>query len=279
MGYPYRVYNPALDAYVEISKPIERVVSLHPGVTETLFMMGLGHKIVATDAFSYRPSEAKKLPKIGSYTHVKWEALEELKPDIIFTTTGAQRELTKALIEKGYKVYPVPVPITVHDIITGVVVVGTVMGEFESTRTLERSLVDAVNKLTKVARKIKVYVEFDLGGPITPGFPTHVSDAIRLLGGVNIFDDNPTAYFEPNPDEVRKRSPDIVIVEPKRLVEHEVARLKDNLIARGLGEFLESNRVVFTQGDFLAHTGPSFVTEAMPWLANVLSNAGKSHNQ
>ena len=277
MGYPYRVYNPALDAYVEISKPVERVVSLHPGVTETLFMIGVGHKVVATDAFSYRPPEAKKLPKIGSYIHVKWEALEELKPDIIFTTTGAQKELTRALIEKGYKVYPVPVPVTVHDIITGVVVVGTVMGEFERARALEQSLVDAVNNLARVQRRVKVYVEFDLGGPITPGFPTHVSDAIRLLGGVNIFDDDPTAYFVPNPEEVRKRSPDVVIVEPKRLVEHEVARLKESLIARGLGEFMD--KVVFTQGDFLAHTGPSFITEAMPWLANVLSNAGKPQSR
>ena len=279
MGYPYRVYNPSLDAYVEIPKPVERVVSLHPGVTETLFMMGVGHKVIATDAFSYRPPEAKKLPKIGSYTHVKWEALEELKPDIIFTTTGAQKELTLSLIEKGYKVYPVPVPVTVHDIITGVVVVGMVMGEFERARALEQSLINAVNNLARVQRRVKVYVEFDLGGPITPGFPSHVSDAIRLLGGVNIFDDNPTAYFVPDPEEVRKRLPDVVIVEPKRLVEHEVVRLKESLIARGLGEFIEANKVIFTQGDFLAHTGPGFITEAMPWLANVLSHASKLQSQ
>ncbi len=275
MEYPYKVYNPALDAYVEFTKPIERVVSLHPGVTEALFMMGLGHKIVATDAFSYRPPEAKKLPKIGSYTHVKWEILEQLRPDVIFTTTGAQKDLTKALIDRGFKVFPIPVPVTVHDIISGIVMVGTVMAEYEAARGLEEKLFDAMSKLKRLEKTVRVYIEFDLGGPITPGFPTHVSDAIRLLGGTNVFDDSPLAYFQPDPNEVLRRSPDIVIVEPKRLVDHEVARLRESLIIRGLGKFIDEGRVIFTVGDFLAHTGPSFITEAIPWLFNVLSSASK----
>jgi iron complex transport system substrate-binding protein len=270
LGFSYEIYNPYLDEYVKFEDRPRRIVSLNPAVTETLFLLGFGDKVIATDAFSYRPEEARRLPKIGSYTHVKWEMLQELRPDLIFTTTGAQKDLTKQLMSRGYKVYPVPVPVTVHDIITGVVTVSAVVGEFEKGKDLELSLVKRLSELTGRAKKRRVYVEFDLGGPITIGFPTHVSDALRLLGANNVFDDKPTAYFSPEDDEVKRRDPEIVILEPKRLVQHEVERLKDSLTKRGLGDLL--SRASFTVGDFLAHTGPSFITEAMPWLLNVLSS-------
>lgn len=269
MGSSYEVYNPFLDSYVKFDEPPRRIVSLNPAVTETLFILGLGDKVVATDAFSYRPEEARRLPKIGSYTHVIWDKLAELKPDLIFTTTGAQKDLTRQLLQKGYKVFPVPVPITVHDIVSGVLVVATVMNAFERGRELELSLVQKITEFKGRAKRKRVYVEFDLGGPITVGYPTHVSDGIRLLGAINVFDDVPIAYFTPKDSEIAARDPEVVVLEPKRLVEHEVQRMKSSLERRGLSVLL--GKAHFTWGDFLAHTGPSFIMDALPWLLSVLS--------
>lgn len=54
-----KVYNPLLDDYIELNHVFNSIISLDPGTTETIFMLGLGHLIKATDAFSYRPAEAK----------------------------------------------------------------------------------------------------------------------------------------------------------------------------------------------------------------------------
>ncbi|MBW9141385.1 MAG: ABC transporter substrate-binding protein [Candidatus Aramenus sp.] len=266
-----KVYSEVLDDYVEVPRPVRKVVSLDPASTETIFMLGHGDKVIATDAFSYRPEEARRLPKIGSYTHVKEEFLEENKPDVIFTTMGAQKELTKALIKKGYTVYPMPVATSVGKILDNVIVVGEVIGEYEKARELYQSLLLKVLQNLSTSANVKVYVEFDLGGPITPGFPTHVSDAIRIAGGRNVFDDRHEAYFEPDPKEVLRKNPDVVVYEPKRLTEYEKERFAKSLRSRGL-DFLLNKRVFFTKGDFLAHQGPSFILEAIPWLRSIFSS-------
>ncbi|MCY0859784.1 MAG: ABC transporter substrate-binding protein [Sulfolobaceae archaeon] len=263
------IYNPILDDFVKLPDKIESIVSLDPATTETLFMIGAGELVKATDAFSYRPKEAKALPKIGSYTHVDYKKLEEVKPDIIFTTTGAQKELTRELIRRGYNVYPVGVVNSVSAILNNVIIVGEVVNKKEESRRLYQNLLDVIEKLRcKSCEKVSVYVEFDLGGNITPGYPTHVSDALDLLGFKNIFDDRDEAYFIAEAEEILKRDPKVIIFEPKRYREGEEERFKDSLRSRGLGSLANRN-IFLTRGDFLAHMGPSFITESMKWIKEV----------
>ncbi len=264
-----RIYNQILDDYVEIKRPLEKIVSLDPATTETLFFLGLGDKIIATDAFSYRPEEARRLPKIGSYTHVKLDFLEKNKPDVIFSTMGAQKELTKKLINMGYIVYPMQVATSVSKIIDNVIIISEVSDKKSEGRDLVNKLRSKIIENYHVGNT-KVYVEFDLGGPITMGFASHVSDAISIVGGRNIFDDKDEAYFVPNDKEINERNPDIFIYEPKRLTEYEKDRFLRKLEERGLQKF--KDKVIFTKGDYLAHMGPSFIMEAIPWLRSLLTS-------
>ncbi|BAB67307.1 ABC transporter substrate-binding protein [Sulfurisphaera tokodaii] len=261
-----KIYNEVLDEYVEVPRPIKKIVSLDPATTETLFMLGIGDRIIATDAFSYRPAEAKKIPKIGSYTHVNIEFLEKNKPDIIFSTTGAQKDLTKKLINMGYIVYPIGVATSISRILNNIIIIANVIGRLEEGRILYSSLINALSSfLRKSEKRPKVYLEFDLGGPITAGFPTHVSDAIYHVGGKNIFDNVEDAYFTPSPNDIISREPDVIIYEPKLYRDYEVDRFKKSLEERGLSALL-NKPILVTKGDFLAHQGPSFITEGVKWL-------------
>ncbi|BFH72597.1 ABC transporter substrate-binding protein [Sulfurisphaera javensis] len=262
-----KVYNEILDEYVDVPRPIKKIVSLDPATTETLFMLGYGDKIIATDAFSYRPEEARRIPKIGSYTHVNVDFLERNKPDIIFSTTGAQKELTKKLINLGFTVYPIGVATSISRILNNVIIISNVIGALNEGRKLYMELFSALSSFIRTSpiKRVKVYIEFDLGGPITAGFPTHVSDAIYHVGGKNIFDDKEDAYFTPNPEDILSREPDVIIYEPKMYKDYEVERFKKGLINRGLSSLLEKP-ILITKGDFLAHQGPSFITEGVKWL-------------
>lgn len=264
-----KIYNPILDDYVKLPDRIDSIVSLDPATTEILFMIGSGNLVKATDAFSYRPPEAKSLPKIGSYTHVNFKMLEEISPDIIFTTTGAQKVLTKELIKRGYSVYPISVVNSVSSILNNIIIVGEVVGKKEESRRLYATLLNEIVKMKcDNCTPIKAYVEFDLGGNITPGFPTHVSDALYIVGFKNIFDNRDEAYFIPESEEILKGEPQVIIYEPKRLMENEKERFIKSLKERGL-ESLSIRKIFLTRGDFLAHMGPSFITEAMKWLKEV----------
>ncbi|WP_246263899.1 ABC transporter substrate-binding protein [Metallosphaera tengchongensis] len=258
-----------MDDFVVLEYPPKRIVSLDPASTETIFTLGAGERVVGTDAFSYRPAEAKKLPKLGSYTHVNLELLEKLEPDVIFTTLGAQKELTRKLLNSKFPVYPMRVSTTVGEILNNVLLVGNVIGLQNEARELQVKLLSSLAGLRKFERRPLLYVELDLGGPITPGFPSHISDGIWISGGRNAFDKDPEAYFEPPVEVLKELKPDLIIYEPKRYMPWELTRFRDSLERRGLRHLL-SSPIYVSRGDFLAHQGPSFVTEAIPWLNSLV---------
>ncbi len=68
---------------VSVSPPPERIISMSPALTETLFALGLGDRIVGVTRFCLYPEEALTLPKIGGYLDPSWEAIVALEPDLV----------------------------------------------------------------------------------------------------------------------------------------------------------------------------------------------------
>ena len=62
--------------------PPQRIVSLAPSLTETLFALGLGERVVGVTRYCAHPPEALELPKIGGYLDPSYEALLSLQPDL-----------------------------------------------------------------------------------------------------------------------------------------------------------------------------------------------------
>ena len=75
-------------ATVETKDP-QRVITIAGNVSETVFALGLGDKVVAVDASSLWPEEAQKLPKVGYYRAINAEGVLSLSPDLIVTTDAA----------------------------------------------------------------------------------------------------------------------------------------------------------------------------------------------
>lgn len=86
-----------LDRPVAVPAEIGRVVTLAPNLTEMIFALGAGERIVGTDDFSNYPVGAKKLPKVGGM-QPNIEKIVALKPDIVFASTeGNHPNLAPAL--------------------------------------------------------------------------------------------------------------------------------------------------------------------------------------
>lgn len=60
-----------------------RIISFAPSLTETLFALSLGDKVVGVTDFCNYPPEATKLPRVGGYTNPNYEIIMRLKPDIV----------------------------------------------------------------------------------------------------------------------------------------------------------------------------------------------------
>jgi ABC-type Fe3+-hydroxamate transport system substrate-binding protein len=92
---------------VAVPSRVARVVALSPNLTEMIFAVGAGQKIVATDDFSNFPAAARALPKVGGL-QPNIERIAALRPDLVIAgTEGNHPNLAPALAAAGIPLYVV----------------------------------------------------------------------------------------------------------------------------------------------------------------------------
>lgn len=269
-----RIFCEVTGKYIEIPDKPSRVISFAPAVTEILFELGLGSKIIGVSAFCVRPEEAQAKKKVGSYSHARLSLIKEMDPDIIFTITGYQRDFALRLSE-SFPVFALELPVSLSGIIDTVLKVGLVMGEYERARRIQRRLMEDVLKVGPLDRSVRAYIEIDFGNPTSFGAYSYITDALSIIGATNIFGNEPVEWLIPDFKTVAKEEPDIIIYEPKMF-----SKFKDEDLGRILKErgweyikAVKKGNVHVTPRpyDFLAHHGPSFITKALKWLREKMS--------
>ncbi len=134
------VYSEILGTRVRIPDEPSRIVSLAPSITETLYELGAEDRVVGISHFCHKPSRVAGKPRVGSYLSVNYAELERLEPDLILTVSGAQLGVSRELHEKGFPVYPLPLPTTVYGILDLVVNVGRLVGLQDEAERLASEL-------------------------------------------------------------------------------------------------------------------------------------------
>ncbi|MEZ0318508.1 MAG: ABC transporter substrate-binding protein [Pyrobaculum sp.] len=87
------------------------VVSLNPSVNEFLALLGVG--LAGRDAFSYRPRELLKVPRVGTFIDADLDALAKLAPDLVVLYYPVQRRLFDKVAAVAKAVVAVPTPVNV----------------------------------------------------------------------------------------------------------------------------------------------------------------------
>jgi ABC-type Fe3+-hydroxamate transport system substrate-binding protein len=284
-----KVYNPFVGWVNFVDRP-QRIVSLNPSVTETLYMLGAGDRVVGVSSWCHRPAEVLSKPKVGSYTMVLEDKLAMLNPDLLLTTTGAQRGIVEKLVALGYPTYPIPYPRDLYSILSMISEIGGLIGENDKALNLCEQLLKHVEKLRSLGREFTnkhqsrptVYVEIDLGGPTIPAYFNHITHALYLAGLKNMFQHISQDYVYGMEvkgylaidiaETLRKLDPDIIVYESKNL-HPDVNEAFQVMHSRGLANLraVESGKVITLPADTLAHYGPSFLTE----IVNVARNIWK----
>jgi iron complex transport system substrate-binding protein len=177
---PARELVDDLGRRVKIPEKIERAVSLAPNLTEIVFAVGAGDRLVGVTSFCNYPPEAQNIRKIGDTLNPNIENIIALKPNIVFVSTASQIEtFTKTLDEQGI-VYFVTNPQNLDGIYHSIETLGEIFGTREKAqKTVEdlKKRVAAVEAKTEKAARVKTFVQIDreaLAKRCTP------SGAIRL---------------------------------------------------------------------------------------------------
>jgi iron complex transport system substrate-binding protein len=198
------VFTDDLGREVVLEEIPQRIVSISPACTETLFALGLGDKVVGVTEYCDYPEEALAKPKIGSFTEPNLEAVLAQEPDLVLATGGVQIDLLDRMEEAGLAVYAVN-PVTFDQTVASILAVGLLTG---AEREAEDIMADMNARAVDIARGVnemeaegkerpRVFYEIFYENNVwTAGSDSIISDLIRLAGGENIGDVQSSEYYE-----------------------------------------------------------------------------------
>jgi len=204
-----------LNRAITLTAPAQRVVSLAPSITETLFAIGAGDQIVGvTDYCNYpEPTRAKK--RVGGITNPSIEAVVGLNPDLLIVSMeGNVREDFVKLTGLGVPVF-VSNPRTLRGIYKSINDLGLLTGRTAEARRLEQSMQSretAITASTEMRIQRKVMLVVSLQPLIVVGSGTFLSELLDLASAENIARGSASSYPTYSRETVLAQDPDVIII-------------------------------------------------------------------
>lgn len=199
---------------LELDAPPSRVVSLVPSVTDTLFALGVGDRVVGVTEYCVHPEDGvRDLPKLGGTKNPDVERIVELAPDLVLMNAEENRPIDVERIEAHARVH-VSLPRTVDDCAASILEWGHVFGAESEARKLAAEIEDAKRRaLAKpMTRSPRVAYLVWWKPIIVAGSATYIDDLIRTVGGVNAFGDHEDRYPRISEEDLVRAMPDGVLL-------------------------------------------------------------------
>ena len=166
-----------------------RIVSLTPALTEILFAVGAGDRVVGVTEYCDFPPEARTRPKIGGYVNPSVEAVVALKPDLVVVSPGpGNRDAALAMQRQGLRVEIVPAE-SLEDTLAAIVDVARMCGDEAKGTALAGSIrarLDAVARRVAGLPPVPTLFSLQTAPIIAAGSGTLPAQILEIAGGRNV---------------------------------------------------------------------------------------------
>lgn len=199
------------------TKP-QRIVSTTPSITETLFALGAGNRVVGVSRFCSFPPEVEKLPKVGSYIKPDVEAIARLAPDLVILQRSPS-EVTERLNALHITYIEVPDG-TLEDVFTSIRLIANAAGVPDRSAGLTAQIKSSLNGIDARAKALpfpRVLVIVDrrqgtLTDLIAVGPNNYVNQILSIAGGNNVLaQPGLPQYPRISLETVLRKNPDVII--------------------------------------------------------------------
>ena len=210
---PFREVIDEAHRTVRIPQPVQRIVSLAPSLTETIYDLGLQDRLVGDTNYCDYPPDAQKKQKVGDTLNPSLEEIAALHPDVVLAVVSLNRPDTAHALESlKIPVYAID-PHTVDQIISSTRRLADVLG-VPSTGVsiaagLEHRLDVLHQRLLKFPPRRVLFVVWD-EPLISIGQDTFIADALRHAGAVSIVDSR-QGWPQMSLEEVVHLQPDFLV--------------------------------------------------------------------
>jgi iron complex transport system substrate-binding protein len=258
-----------------------RIVSTSPSITETLFALGLGDRVVGVSEYCRFPPAVLKLPKVGTFLKPDAESIAGLRPDLVFVhelSSGIDRRLAAlripfVVVDRG----------TLASVFSAILQIAQAAGEPARGDSLvadiERRLQQVRRGALDTARPRALFIIGRSPGTLTDlvavGPGSYINDLIEIAGGRNVLAiQGQPEYPRISLETVLRLDPD-VIVDTVDMGETEAERrLRQPINERLWSAYptltaVKHRRVHAATTDALVVPGPR-VVDAAEWVASLL---------
>ena len=199
---------------VRLAAPAQRVVSLAPHLTELMYAVGAGTKLVGALAYSDYPPEAQRLPRVGSEAAIDLEALVALQPDLVvaWPNAGSARAVER-IAALGIPVFRSE-PRELEGIARTMQTLGRLAGTESAAGAAVKAFRERVARIERTyAHRPKVRVFYQVWDrPLITVNGDHViSKAMRLCGGENVLAALPAIAPEIDREAVLRADPEVIV--------------------------------------------------------------------
>lgn len=239
---------------VSVRQPVERIVSLAPSVTEMVYAVGAGDKLVGVTTYCNFPEAAKTVQKVGDTQTPDIERIIALRPDVILVSTDSQLQtFMRTLEERGIAVYVIQSK-DVEDVFDDMKRLGALLGTQRAADEAIASLQTRIHALPKQPEGAtrKVFVQISREPLFTIGADSFITKLVETAGGVSVTKDVPSGYPKLSKETAAATDPDVII-----LSDSEDNREPNDAFRNS--KAIKNGRVYRIDADILSRPGPRMV--------------------
>lgn len=256
-------YTDDMGRVVSINEIPQRIVSFGPSITELLFALGLGEKVVGVSDYCDYPDEAKTKPKVGNAFSPSIEKIIELEPDLVLTVK--HKQLNVELESLGIK-FMVLDPKDIDDIFQDIELLGKVTGTEREAKKLTTDMQEDISYIShqvEDAYPVRVFFIIDATDPNNPwtaGPGSFIDSLITMAGGENIAAKAVDAWVQFSIEVIVSSNPEVIIIQTmaggiptvsKEVLEEHPAWREMTAVKQG--------KISFINGDLVSRPGPRIV--------------------
>jgi len=258
---------------VRVPERIERAISLAPSLTEMIFAIGAGDRLVGVTTYCDFPPEAQAIQKVSDTQTPNIENIVALNPEVVLVTTASQLEaFMKTLEEQGIAVY-VTNPTNLDGVFRNLVQLGDLFDQTERAEDLALSLSRRVSYVTHqknyqrppaaVQReRPRVFFQISNEPLFTIGKDSFLTEIVESAGGVLVTKNVATAYPKLSKETALALNPGVII-----LSDSEDNREPNDVFRNSPA--VKNGRVIRVNPDLISRPGPRLI-DALEQIAREL---------
>lgn len=274
-AFPVTVTD-ALGNEITIDKKPERIVSLIPSNTETLFALGLNDEIVGVSNYDNYPEEALEKEKVGDM-EPNIEKIISLKPDVVFAHESSSHNAEEGLNQlrdAGIKVVVVNDASSFEEVYQAIDLLATATGTKEKGEEIIETMKAKMKEIEEKAKEIQPEDQVDVWVEVEPapnlyttGKNTFMHEMLSIIRANNIAGDQ-EGWVQFTEEEVVKKNPDVIVITYADYVKN----AKEQVLSREAWKdvpAVKNNRVYDVHPDLVSRPGPRLV-EGIEELAKAI---------